>query len=52
MGRQILNKKVILSFTNQIEQIQLSSSTAKGVYMVKVIDASKKAIFSDKIIVP
>jgi hypothetical protein len=36
---------------NQPKTIRLSSSIAKGVYLVKVSDQSSKSVFSTKIVI-
>ncbi|MEK7224176.1 MAG: T9SS type A sorting domain-containing protein [Bacteroidota bacterium] len=51
MGRQLMQQIVAVSGDNQVQQIKLKSSVSKGVYLVKVTDASSKSIFSTKIVV-
>ncbi len=50
-GRLIKHEVVNLRSSKQIEQIGLSKKPANGMYMVKVLDYNKKAIFSDKVVV-
>lgn len=51
MGRQVIQQAVSLSGDNQSQMIKLSSSSAKGVYLVKVLSAGSKAVFSTKLVV-
>lgn len=51
MGRQVLQQQVNTSGENHVQKIQLAPSAAKGVYMVKVLDANNKAAYSSKIVV-
>ena len=49
-GRQVMQQKVNVSGENQTENINLDRSSAKGVYLVKVLDLQNKAVFSSKLI--
>ena len=51
MGRQVIQQAVTLSGANQSQMIKLSSSSAKGVYLVKVLSDGSKAVFSTKLVV-
>jgi len=51
MGRQVLQQKVNVSGDNQVQQIRLDPASAKGVYLVKLMDNSSKAVYSQKIVV-
>jgi hypothetical protein len=51
MGRQVIQQAVSLSGDNQSQMIKMSSSSAKGVYLVKVLSAGSKAVFSTKLVV-
>jgi hypothetical protein len=51
MGREVIQEKVTLTGENLVQNINLSPSSAKGVYLVKVTDMNNKAIYSTKIIV-
>jgi len=50
-GRQITQQVVNLANDNQSQLVKLPSSSAKGVYLVKVTDANSKAVFSSKLVV-
>ncbi len=51
LGVQTLLKKVSISFRNQVEELRLPASSAKGVYLLKVMDAARKTIFVTKVMV-
>jgi hypothetical protein len=51
MGREVVQQAVVLTGENQMQNINLTASASKGVYLVKVLDANKKTIYSTKIIV-
>ena len=51
LGRQVLQQAVNISGDNQSQQIRLKPSSARGIYLVKINDASNKAVFSTKIVV-
>ena len=50
-GRQLMQQVVNVGGDNQSQTIRLSSSAARGVYLVKVSDPASKAVFSTKIVV-
>lgn len=50
-GRQVHQQVVNLNAGSQTQTIRLADANAKGVYLVKVIDAASKAIFSTKLVV-
>lgn len=50
-GRQVLQQNISLNGDNQSQRINLSASTSKGVYLVKVTDAQNKPVFNTKIVV-
>ncbi len=51
-GKPVMNSIVnVISAKLQVETITLSRSFAKGMYMVKVTDASNKFIFTERIVV-
>ena len=52
LGRQTLSQTILnVKGTQQIENMQLPSTVQKGMYLVKLIDQSNKAIYSKKILV-
>lgn len=50
MGRQLQQQVVNIGAYNQTQVVKLNPSTAKGMYLVKVTDASNKAVYSTKIV--
>ena len=48
-GRAIQNKVVVISGKAQVETIKITSALAKGMYFVKVTDANRQAVFTEKI---
>jgi hypothetical protein len=51
MGRTILHQKVNVMGNDQSESININPASAKGVYMVQVINEKNKTIFSQKLVV-
>src|SRR5690606_33071386 len=51
MGRTILHQKVNVVGGDQSESININPASAKGVYMVQVINEKNKTIFSQKLVV-
>lgn len=49
-GRQAIQQQVNVSGDNQVQQIRMSAGYSKGVYLVKVMDQSSKAVYSTKVI--
>lgn len=50
-GRQVMQQIVNISSDSQTQVFRLGSSSARGVYMVKVTDPNSKSVFSTKIVV-
>ncbi len=50
-GRQVLQQSVNVNSEMQVQKIKLNASSSKGVYLVKVLDASRRTAFSTKIVV-
>jgi Secretion system C-terminal sorting domain len=50
-GKPLSNTIVTVNGKTQVERIALSKNFAKGMYMVKVTDASNKFIFTERIVV-
>ena len=50
-GRIILNKTANIAAKVQAEKVQLKSTLAKGMYLVKVNGANQKLIFTERIVV-
>lgn len=51
MGRLILQKGVNVSTEDQVEIFSLKSTTARGIYLVKVSDKNGKSVISQKLVV-
>jgi Secretion system C-terminal sorting domain len=51
MGRQVVQRIVNVSSEDQTEIIRLHAASAKGFYLVKIINKDSKAVFSSKLIV-
>jgi hypothetical protein len=50
-GRIILNKTANIAAKVQAEKVQLKSTLAKGMYLVKVSNANQKLMFTERIVV-
>ncbi len=50
-GKSLVQKRVVLTSVQQTQNITLPAASAKGVYLVKVTDRSKKAVFEQKVVV-
>ena len=50
-GRQVVQRRVNIFGENQTENVTLSRVITKGVYMVKVSDRNRKAVFTQKLVV-
>ncbi len=50
-GKPLSNTIVNVNAKTQVEKVSLNKSFAKGMYMVKVTDASNKFIFTERIVV-
>jgi hypothetical protein len=51
MGRLILQKAVAVASEDQVETFTLKSTTARGIYLVKVSDRTGKSVISQKLVV-
>ena len=51
MGRRILQRIVNVGSEDQVETVRLNPASAKGFYLVNVLDKNSKAVFSKKLIV-
>lgn len=51
MGRQVLQRIVNVSGEDQTESVKLNPASAKGFYLVNILDKTSKAVFSKKLIV-
>jgi hypothetical protein len=50
-GRRVMQQKINLSFKDQVQNFNLPPAQAKGMYLVKVRDVHKKAVYEQKIVV-
>ena len=51
MGRQVLQQQINTSGENHVQKISLAKSVSKGVYLVKLLDATSNTAYSSKIVV-
>jgi len=51
LGRTVLQQKIIINAETQTQGIRLNQRDTKGVYMVKVFDASNQSVFTQKLVV-
>jgi len=49
-GRALLSKVVSIGKSGQVETIRLTSKTARGTYLLKVLTESKQLAFSEKVV--
>lgn len=50
-GRVVNSQPISIGAKAQVEEMFVSSKLARGMYMVKVVDGSRKALFADKILI-
>jgi hypothetical protein len=50
-GRSLQSKVVNISKSNQVENVRVTGKTARGMYLVKVLNGSKELAFSEKVVV-
>ena len=50
-GKVIMTKQVFIKSAGQVETIQMKRKPANGMYLIKVTNANKRSIFSDKIVI-
>lgn len=51
LGRSVMQRRVSVISQNQLQELPLNESQAKGLYMVKVLDAGKQSVFTQKVMV-
>ena len=51
MGRQVIQQSINVSGDNQTQTIRLDPASAKGIYLVKILDAGNKEVFTKKVVV-
>ncbi len=50
-GRNVLTQNAAIAGKTQAVTVRLNSALAKGVYIVKVLDAAKQTVFTDRVVV-
>ena len=50
-GRVVTAQAVTIAGKSQVQEMTVGSSIARGTYMVKVVDGTRKAMFADKILI-
>jgi hypothetical protein len=50
-GRSISQRKLTINNLNDVQEIQLNQSNAKGLYMVRVYDVNNQSVFRQKVMV-
>ena len=50
-GRVVNEERINIATKIQVEEMNVDEKLAKGMYMLKVLDSRKKALFADKILV-
>jgi len=50
-GKLIMHRQVYVKFSGQSEIIKLNTKPSNGMYLIKITDANKKSVFSDKIVI-
>lgn len=51
LGRSVMQRRVSVSNENQVQVLPLNEGHAKGLYMIKVYDAGKQSVFTQKVMV-
>ena len=51
LGRVLTQKQITVTGEGQVAEFELSGQISKGMYLVKVLNAGKKTVYADKIIV-
>jgi hypothetical protein len=52
MGRQVLNRNIVINGVEHAEKINLNRASARGVYMIKLTSQqSSKMVYTKKIVV-
>ena len=49
MGRKVVQQQLAITAPDQVQKIALASNHANGLYLVKVINTNKKAVFEQKV---
>jgi hypothetical protein len=51
LGRSVMLRKINIANQNQLQELPLHENNSKGIYMVKVYDASNRSVFTQKVMV-
>lgn len=51
LGRSLMQKRVNISAQMQVQELPLSAGKTKGLYLVKVLDAARQSVFTQKVMV-
>lgn len=51
LGRSVMQKRISVISQKQVQELPLNASNAKGLYVVKVFDAEKQSVFTQKVMV-
>jgi hypothetical protein len=51
LGRSVMMRKLNIANRDQLQVLPLTESNSKGIYMVKVYDASNQSVFTQKVMV-
>lgn len=51
VGRNVMQRKIAVNNDKEIQSFSLQESNSKGVYMVKVLDANRQSVFTQKVLV-
>ncbi len=49
-GKPLYSKVVTITGKDQIENVRLTSKTARGTYLVKVVDENKQLAFTERVV--
>ncbi|MER3465232.1 MAG: hypothetical protein C4329_13285, partial [Chitinophagaceae bacterium] len=50
-GTRVATKAVVINSENQLQPIVLPGTSAKGIYLVRMLDNSKHSVYEQKIMV-
>ncbi len=51
LGRSLLQKRIVINNESEVQSLPLKDGSSKGIYMVKVYDAAKGSVFTQKVLV-
>lgn len=50
-GRSVMQKRLNITNQNQVQELRLNESNAKGLYLVRVYDAANQSVYTQKVMV-